>query len=61
LNDPRQTDSARLTANAYISFGDMSGFGVHNDDHDVLVVQIDGRKKWRFFKSEINSEKATVN
>ena len=34
---------------------------MHNDDHDVLVVQIDGRKKWRFFKSEINSEKATVN
>jgi hypothetical protein len=52
---------ARSTANAYISFGDMSGFGVHNDDHDVLVVQIDGRKKWRFFKSETSLEKATIN
>jgi hypothetical protein len=52
---------ARSTANAYMSFGDMSGFGVHNDDHDVLIVQIDGEKKWRFFKSEFGTEKATVN
>ncbi|MEZ0602718.1 JmjC domain-containing protein [Paraburkholderia sp. IW21] len=52
---------AQSTANAYISFGDTSGFGVHNDDHDVIVMQIDGKKKWRFFRSGTIQEKATVN
>ncbi|MGI4902137.1 MAG: JmjC domain-containing protein, partial [Janthinobacterium lividum] len=52
---------AKSTANAYISFGDTSGFGAHNDDHDVIVMQIDGRKKWRFFRSGMVMEKATVN
>lgn len=28
---------ARSTANAYISFGSVSGFGMHNDDHDVIT------------------------
>jgi hypothetical protein len=32
--------------NAYIAHGPSPGFGVHWDDHDVLVVQIDGRKYW---------------
>jgi len=41
--------SARSTVNAYFSFGNESGFGPHNDDHDVIVVQLDGRKKWTFF------------
>src|SRR5450830_446040 len=40
---------ARSTANAYFSFGSTSGFGAHNDDHDVIVMQIEGRKSWRFF------------
>jgi hypothetical protein len=52
---------AQSTANAYISFGYTSGFGAHNDDHDVIVLQIDGRKKWRFFRSGMALEKATVN
>lgn len=51
---------ARSTANAYISFGSTSGFGRHNDDHDVLVVQIDGRKKWQFFGSAVGDGKARV-
>jgi ribosomal protein L16 Arg81 hydroxylase len=52
---------ARSAANAYISFGDRSGFGTHNDDHDVIVVQIDGKKKWRFFKSGPGAGKATAS
>lgn len=51
---------ARSTANAYMSFGMKSGFGPHNDDHDVLIFQIDGRKKWQFFESGDGSGKATV-
>lgn len=52
---------ARSTANAYFSFGSTSGFGVHNDDHDVIVVQLDGRKTWNFFTTSNGLNKATVN
>lgn len=52
---------AQSTANAYISFGDISGFGAHNDDHDVIVFQIEGKKKWTFFKTEKTARKATVD
>jgi hypothetical protein len=46
---------AQSSANAYISFGDTSGFGVHNnDDHDVVVLQPDGCKKWQFFRSPVD-------
>lgn len=40
---------ARSSINAYMSFGNQPGFGVHYDDQDLIVVQIDGRKKWDFF------------
>ncbi len=50
---------ARSAANAYISFGSVSGFGMHNDDHDVLIFQLDGRKEWRFLKNTASC-KATV-
>jgi hypothetical protein len=51
----------RSAANAYMSFGATSGFGVHNDDHDVIVIQIDGRKRWQFFSSPPEDKKATVD
>jgi ribosomal protein L16 Arg81 hydroxylase len=51
---------ARSAANAYISFGKISGFGVHNDDHDVVVLQLEGRKLWQFFRAPTHSGKATV-
>jgi len=54
------TLGARSTANAYVSFGETSGFGRHNDDHDVIVIQIDGRKKWTFFESPSGHQHASV-
>lgn len=51
---------ARSTANAYFSFGSTSGFGAHNDDHDVIVIQLEGRKTWHFFAVPENCGKATV-
>ena len=51
---------ARSTANAYMSFGNISGFGVHNDDHDVIILQLDGRKQWRFLRNAEHN-KATVS
>jgi len=37
---------ARAGVNAYVSFRQDSAFGAHWDDHDVLVLQIHGRKRW---------------
>ncbi|OLL30736.1 hypothetical protein BTH42_15515 [Burkholderia sp. SRS-W-2-2016] len=54
------TLGAQSAANAYISFGNTSGFGPHNDDHDVIILQLHGRKKWQFFQKEGLVGKATV-
>jgi hypothetical protein len=36
-------------ANAYLTFGTGGAFPPHYDSHDVIVVQIRGRKLWRSF------------
>ncbi|MBA2280984.1 MAG: cupin, partial [Acidimicrobiia bacterium] len=35
-----------VQANAYLSPGGTPGLGRHADDHDVLVLQVDGAKGW---------------
>jgi bifunctional lysine-specific demethylase and histidyl-hydroxylase NO66 len=35
-----------VQANAYLTPAGASGLGPHRDDHDVLVVQVDGHKTW---------------
>ncbi|WP_372502672.1 cupin domain-containing protein [Tistrella mobilis] len=37
---------APVTINAYASFTRDGAFQIHRDGHDVLVVQIAGRKRW---------------
>ncbi len=39
----------RVQVNAYASWTAKEGFGVHWDDHDVIVVQVSGRKRWRIY------------
>jgi len=39
----------RIHINAYISFSRDSAFRPHWDDHDVLVLQVSGRKRWWSF------------
>lgn len=39
----------RPQINAYMTFGDSRGFGLHWDDHDVIVVQIAGTKSWHMY------------
>jgi 50S ribosomal protein L16 3-hydroxylase len=34
-------------SNAYLSFGGIGSFGAHWDTHDVVVLQLVGRKHWR--------------
>jgi hypothetical protein len=36
-----------VQVNAYASWGTTHGFDVHWDDHDVFVLQVAGRKRWR--------------
>lgn len=38
-----------IQANAYAGWGTSKGFDLHWDDHDVLVVQIDGSKHWQVY------------
>lgn len=38
-----------VRANLYASWTEVEGFGVHWDDHDVVVLQIDGAKRWRIY------------
>jgi len=38
-----------VQVNAYTNFGSKRGFGLHWDDHDVIVVQLIGRKQWDLY------------
>ncbi|MFI6375777.1 cupin domain-containing protein [Streptomyces sp. NPDC050546] len=35
--------------NLYASWTSTEGFGIHWDDHDVVVIQLDGSKCWRLY------------
>ncbi|MFE5214047.1 MULTISPECIES: cupin domain-containing protein [unclassified Streptomyces] len=39
----------RVQANLYASWTSTEGFGVHWDDHDTVIVQLDGAKRWRIY------------
>jgi hypothetical protein len=38
--------------NAYITPPQNQGFAAHYDTHDVFVLQVTGRKRWRIWKSD---------
>lgn len=39
----------QVNINLYASFGTVPALLAHTDTHDVLVIQIDGKKKWKVF------------
>jgi hypothetical protein len=41
--------SCHVQANAYLTPGGQSGFGAHQDSHDIFAVQIEGAKAWRLY------------
>jgi ribosomal protein L16 Arg81 hydroxylase len=41
--------SCWVECNAYLTFGVGSAFKAHYDLHDVLIVQVHGRKRWRSY------------
>jgi hypothetical protein len=38
-----------VQTNLYASWTERQGFGVHWDDHDVVVLQVYGAKRWRLY------------
>jgi hypothetical protein len=41
----------RTDANGYVSFSKGGAFKPHRDHHDVLVVQVHGKKQWRIWNA----------
>ncbi|MFL5757038.1 MAG: cupin domain-containing protein, partial [Chloroflexota bacterium] len=39
-----------VQANAYLTPASAQGFAVHHDVHDVFVLQVAGRKRWRLYE-----------
>lgn len=48
-SDITKTMRAPVSANVFLGTNDSVGFATHRDGHDVLVVQVHGRKHWRIF------------
>lgn len=54
-NDLSRVTNTRVQINAYISEREAAGFGRHWDDHDVLILQVTGRKHWEVFAPAVLS------
>ena len=42
--------NAETLANGYATFSTTGGFGMHWDTHDVMAVQLIGRKRWKVYQ-----------
>jgi hypothetical protein len=47
----RQSLSASVHANAYLTPENAQGFNVHFDDYDVLILQVAGAKEWFVYEA----------
>jgi hypothetical protein len=45
--------SGSAQVNAYITPAGSRGLMPHYDDHDVFVLQIEGRKRWRIYRNDL--------
>lgn len=45
--------TAQVTSNLYYTFKNNVGINLHFDQHDVLALQVHGKKKWNFVKNII--------
>ena len=50
VEDLERVYGCRVNTNVYISWGDARGFGPHWDQHDTIIVQAAGTKRWRVFE-----------
>ena len=46
--------SVKVWANLYVSPPNSRGFGIHQDTHDVIVIQLAGKKNWHIYPREEN-------
>ena len=46
--------SVKVWANLYVSPPKSRGFGIHQDTHDVIVIQLAGKKNWHIYPREEN-------
>jgi hypothetical protein len=47
--------SCHVQTNLYLTPANAQGFKTHFDNHDVLVVQIAGEKKWRLYNKPVDT------
>lgn len=47
--------SCHVQTNLYLTPANAQGFKTHYDNHDVLVVQIAGEKKWRLYNKPVDT------
>lgn len=46
--------STRVQANVYLTPPSKQGFNTHYDDHDVFILQIAGKKRWRLYQRPVD-------
>lgn len=47
--------SSHVQTNLYLTPPDAQGFPSHFDNHDVFVMQVEGRKHWRLYGTPVNT------
>jgi bifunctional lysine-specific demethylase and histidyl-hydroxylase NO66 len=47
--------SAHIQTNLYLTPPDAQGFPSHFDNHDVFVMQVQGRKRWRLYNTPVTT------
>lgn len=47
--------SSHVQANLYLTPPNAQGFRTHYDNHDVLVIQVEGQKHWRIYDKPIEA------
>ncbi len=50
-----QIFSCQVTTNIYLTPEGNQGFPPHYDNHDVIVLQVSGRKKWRLYETAVDT------
>jgi ribosomal protein L16 Arg81 hydroxylase len=47
--------SCPVQTNIYLTPPNAQGFQTHYDNHDVLVLQVEGRKRWRLYDAPVGT------
>ncbi len=47
--------SSHVQTNTYLTPPNAQGFRTHYDNHDVLVIQVEGEKAWRLYEKPIDT------